>query len=141
MLRQILGYILAWLSMSLLSSLISLVFLPLMFIGRRIKALAPVMTFLSSALSMFVALLIFIWLCGRIEIQPTYLMFFLPYLAVVTNNFRRIDRAKKSRPTVEESAGEDYDPRLQVKMEYGYLLGDVSGWILFLLSLSRLPLY
>jgi hypothetical protein len=141
MLRQIIGYILAWLSMSLLSSLLSLIFFPLMFIGRRIKALAAVMTFFSSAVSMFVALLIFVWICGKTEIQPTYLMFFLPYLAVVSNNFRRIDRAKKSKPTVEEIAGEDYEPSLQLRMEYGYLIGDISGWLLFLLSLSRLPLY
>ena len=70
-------------------------------------------------------------ICGKTEIRPTYLMFFIPYLAVVSNNFRRIDRAKKRKPTVEEIAGEDYDPILQVRMEYGYLIGDISGWPLF----------
>lgn len=141
MLKTILAYILALLSMSLLSSLISLVFMPLMLIGRAVKVLAPVKTFLSSAVCMFLALTIFVWVCGKIEVQPTYLMFVLPYLAVVRNNFKRIDNAEKGRTTVEQMASEDYDPNLQVKMEYGYLIGDVAGWLVFLLILGRLPIY
>lgn len=141
MLKTILAYILALLSMSLLSSLISLVFMPLMLIGRAVKMLAPIKTFLSSAVSMFLALTVFVWVCDKIEVQPTYLMFILPYFAVVRNNFKRINNAEKGRTNVEQMAGEDYDPHLQVKMEYGYLIGDVSGWLAFLLILGRLPIY
>jgi hypothetical protein len=141
MLKIIFAYILAWLSMSLLSSLISMAFLPLTLLGRRIKAAAPVITFVTSYASMFLALLIFVWVCVKIEVQPTYLMFVIPYFAVVSNNFKRVDNARKSNTIIAQAVGEDYDPKLQVKMEYGYMAGDVLGWLTFLLSQGRMPLY
>ena len=142
--KIIVGFISSLIAMSILASIIGLLVMPLSFIGRKVKMLAPVVTFLTSISSMFVALIIFIWFCGKIEVQPTYLMFLLPYLAVMSNNFKRINMAKegKSRPKrMTDKLGATFDQKLQIRMEYGYLIGDLFGVCLFLLSLNRLPLY
>lgn len=139
MLKTILAYILAFIAAAFLSRMLGLLLFPLALIGRKVKALAPVATFLTSAGAMFIVIILFIWLCGKMQVQPTYLMFLLPYLAVLRGGFKRIDAAKKGNTTVERMAGDDYNAALQVRMEYGYLIGDVVGLFLPLFVLNRLP--
>jgi hypothetical protein len=139
MIKTILAYIIAWIAIVLLPGLLGVVFLPLTLIGGWVKGLAPAVTLLTSAGPMLIAASAFIWLCGRMQIQPTYLMFLLPYLAVMRNNFKRIDSAKRGNTNVARMAGSDYDSALQVRMEYGYLVGDIVGLLLPLLMISRLP--
>ena len=141
MLKAILAYVLAALSMSLLTSVIGLALTPLVLVARRVKVIAPAATFLISTISMILALTVFVWVCGKIEIELTYLMFVLPYFLVVMNGWKRIAKAKKGRTIVETVAGEDYDPGLQIRMEYGYLVGDTVGWLAFLLYNGSLSIY
>lgn len=96
------------------------------------------MTFLESSVSMFLSLWIFIWSCKKIEVQPTFLMFVLPYFAVMRNDCKRLDRALSLRNELGLQITEDgYDPTLQIKMEYGYLAGDATVWFFYVLYLVK----
>jgi hypothetical protein len=67
-------------------------------------------------------------------------LFLLPFLLMLRNNFQRIDAAKKGYTKVAVMAGERYDAGFQVKMEYGYLFGNLFGMVLFFFLINRLPL-
>ena len=145
MVATVAAYILAILVMLLAASVLgAIIQLPLVPLVRKRKSLAPASTFLSSAISMVVALLAFAWICGQMDVQPTLLMFLLPFFGVVSNDFDRIKRARMGATPVRAMLakhGDGYDAAFQVKMEYGYLIGDVLGVLLTLLVLRPLPLY
>lgn len=139
MFKVILAYILALLSMSLLAGFLHWFMIPLFHI--RVRAAEPIITFVFGAVPMFIALIIFFWVCGKIEVQPTYSMFLLPFILVMMNCFQRIDAAKKGRTISALMLRGDYDAKFAVKIEYGYLVGNLFGIGLFFLLLNRLPLY
>jgi hypothetical protein len=74
-------------------------------------------------------------LTSAINTAPTFLMFFLPWLLVSINDFRRIAAAKNSTTPVALALGDKYDARYQTRLEYAFLLGDMIGlWVpIFLL--------
>jgi hypothetical protein len=69
-------------------------------------------------------------------------MFALPVLAMLSNDRNRIKNAKLGRAQRSlRSMPDDYDPNAVVRMEYGYLIGDLIGLIGALLMRGQLPLY
>lgn len=99
--------------------------------------------FAISYLASFISLLLFVWFCELIDIQPTYLMFLLPYFLMLSNDYKRIENTKNGKTRTEQwlnDFNEPYNYRLQIKMEYGYLIGDLFGITIFLLLTNKLPL-
>lgn len=143
MLSTILAYVLSFVAMVLLASTIgSLVLLPFTPIVRRFNFLATLCFFLSSAVGMIAALAAFAWVCSLMDVQPTMLMVLLPFVGVLKNDLDRIRQARRGATPVRTSLeieGENYDSGLQVKMEYGYLYGDIAGVLLMILALRPLP--
>jgi hypothetical protein len=91
---------------------------------------------------MFLAALLFFWICGKLQVQPVYVMFVLPVFAMLSNDRSRIKNAKTGHAQRSlRSLPDDYDPNAVVRMEYGYLIGDIIGLAGALLMRGKMPLY
>lgn len=140
MLLTIVGYVLALLAIAVVSPLLSSAIFRLIFPAiRRLRRLTPVCMALMATASAVAAVFVFIWVAGLFDIRLAYLMFFVPLVLSIRNDANRIDRARRGTTPVARVAGNDYDAKFQVKMEYGYLIGDIAGITLPLLFISRLP--
>ena len=135
----LLGYVFSFIAIAAVAPLIGIVFLSAMPFVRRHKAIAPAFMAVSSALSTVAAVLLFVWVAGLIGIRLTYLMFLIPFFLSMRNDYARIDRARRGTTPVALAAGHSYDPDFQVKMEYGYLVGDIVGLAIPLLFVGTLP--
>jgi hypothetical protein len=141
MFKIILAYILAFIFLGWVSGLIDALFLPVMIMTSRNKV-APLLSSCLSAISMFLAALLFFWICGKLQVQPVYAMFVLPVLAMLSNDRNRIKNAELGRAQRSlRSMPDEYDPNAVVRMEYGYLIGDIIGLIGALLVRGQLSLY
>ena len=134
------GYVLSCFAIIVASPMLGLVFFPLTRFVRRFRVVAPAFMAITTAAATGVAVLIFVWLASVMGIRLSYLMFLIPYVLSLQNDFARIARAKRGTTPVALIAGDDYDAGLQVKMEYGYLVGDTAGIFVPVLMLGRLPL-
>lgn len=137
----ILGFVLGFLAIAVVAPLLGLVFLPLIPVVRRSRGMAPLFMVLISAATDAGALLLFVWIAGAIGVRLSFAMFLIPFMLAMRNDFARIDRAQRGATPVARALGDDYDAGLQVKMEYGYLVGDVIGILAVpFLLLGPLPL-
>jgi hypothetical protein len=142
--KVILVYISVVIAIAIIPNVVSLILTPHLRIERKNKVFAPFNTFLTSLFSTFVAFMVVIWFSRLIEVQPTLLMFLIPFYLIVNKNYKRIYSAKNSRTAVEQVSkkfGTSFDSQLQVKMEYGYLSGDILAIVIFFLITHELPLY
>ena len=126
------------LAVTLVAPVVSLPLVPLGMIGRRHQGLAPVVTFITAALSDGLAMLAFSWAARKWLVEPSFVAFLLIYLAVLVNGLRRLQWGRAgTTPVVAilQARGESYNRVLQIKMELGYLAGDFVGiWGVFLAS-------
>ena len=129
---------LAFVAVMLVAPLAALPLLPLMAVGKAVRALAPVVTFATALLAMACAMLAFEWSAAALDGQSNFFMYALPCAAFVSNDMNRVRRAWSGATPVRtntERAGGEYDPDLQARMEVGSLLGDLAGfWGVYLLS-------
>ena len=135
-----LGFVLGFLAIAVVDPLLSLVFLPLTPLARKVRIAAPFIMGVTSAATAAGSLLLFVWIAGLIGVRLSYAMFLIPYVLVMRNDFKRIHRAKRGTTTVALALGENYDAVFQVRMEYGCLVGDVIGIIVPVLLIGPLPL-
>jgi hypothetical protein len=141
MFKTMLAYVLAFIFLGWISGLISALLLPVILMTARNKV-APLFSACVSAISMFLAALLFFWVCGKLQVQPVYAMFVLPVFAMLSNDRNRINNAKLGRAQHSlRSMPDDYDPNAVVKMEYSYLIGDMLGLISALLMREQIALY
>jgi hypothetical protein len=111
MFKTILAYILAFIFLGWISGLISALFLPVMLMTARNKV-APLFSACVSAISMFLATLLFFWVCGKLQVYPVYAMFALPVFAMLSNDRNRINNAKLGRAQRSlQSIPNNYDPK------------------------------
>jgi hypothetical protein len=144
MIKSLLAYILSLLSFILLAPIISFALYPLVIIGNKFRSLARVVTFSTSLVSVFSSLYIFVWVCEKMSITPTLLMFLIPLALVLVNDFRRIAWARTGSTPVRTALieqGDSYDTDLQVKMGYGYLFGDIFGVVYIIFVEGPFPWY
>lgn len=133
------GFVLGLLAIAVVVPLLGLAFFPLIPLVRRCRVVAPLFMAVTSAATVAGALLLFVWIAGLIGVNLSYAMFFIPFALLMRNGFTRIDRAKRGTTPVALALGEDYDAGFQVRMEYGYLVGDVIGILVPVLLLGPLP--
>jgi MFS family permease len=137
----ILGFVLALFAVAAIAPLVGLVFFPMMPAVRKRRRVAPVFMAITTASATAGSLLLFAWIAGLIGIRLSYAMFLLPGVLAMWNDLTRIDRAKRGTTPVALALGDRYDAALQVRMEYGYLTGDVIGILAVPVLLFRsLPL-
>ena len=137
----ILGFVLALFAVAAVAPLVGLVFFPMMPAVRKRRGVAPVFMAITAAAATGGSLLLFAWIAWLIGIHLSYAMFLFPFVLAMRNNLTRIDRAKRGTTPVALALGDQYDAALQVRMEYGYLAGDVIGILAVpTLLLRSLPL-
>ena len=79
--------------------------------------------------------IIIVLLCDKLNIKPTLLMVIIPGALTIENNISRINRAKKGIANVKHmlensDESDSYEQKLDVRNEYGHLIGDVTGLLL-----------
>jgi len=112
--------------------------LPFVTIARRFHSFAIALNFLSSAAAGTLCVLLSFWILHRLSVQPVWLMFLLPLWLQDRNARKRLARARSGMTPVAQAAGESYDADFQVKLEWGYRIGDYVG-IVAPLAVRALP--
>jgi len=137
----IFGFVLAFFAVAVVAPLLGLVFSPMIPAVRKRRGVAPVFLAITTAATMAGSLLLFAWIAGLIGVRLSYAMFLFPFVLAMRNTLTRIDRAKRGTTPVALELGDQYNATLQVRMEYGYLAGDVIGILAVpTLLLRSLPL-
>ena len=139
MFLTILGYVLAFVAIAVVAPLLGIIVFSLTSILPKSRALAPALMATTSGMSSAAAILTFVWVASIFDIQLAILMFLIPLALSIRNDIDRIRRASTGATPVRLAVGENYDAAFQVKMEYGYLAGDVAGVVVPLLFLGPLP--
>lgn len=106
----------------------------------------PIFIFITDFISKCLAALLVIVTSKWLDVQPTFLMVFIPFLLIISNDWKRISFAKKGISKVKrmlDNSGEleEYNQKMDVITEYAHLFGDLSG-ILFgsIFILGKVPL-
>jgi hypothetical protein len=133
--KVILIYILAIFIVTFFGNIFILLFIPILPLMRKIKSIMPIILAVLDIASNFIAVFIIVLLCDKLNIKTTLLMVIIPGVLTIENNISRIKRAKKGIASVKrmfENSGESdsYEQELDVKNEYGHLIGDVTGLLL-----------
>jgi hypothetical protein len=102
---------------------------------RKIKLIMPIILAVLDIASNFIAVFIIVLLCDKLNIKPTLLMVIIPGALTIENNISRINRAKKGIANVKHmlensDESDSYEQKLDVRNEYGHLIGDVTGLLL-----------
>jgi hypothetical protein len=145
--KVILIYILAIFIVTFFGNIFILLFIPILPLMRKIKSIMPIILAVLDIASNFIAVFIIVLLCDKLNIKTTLLMVIIPGVLTIENNISRIKRAKKGIASVKhmlENSGESdsYEQELDVRNEYGHLIGDVTGLLLSTIYfLSNAPLF
>jgi hypothetical protein len=110
---------------------------PLQRLFKKIKLITTIILFnLAIAIaSKFIAVFIISWLCDKFSVKPALFMVIIPFVLTIRNNNNRIMLAEKGKSNVKymlEEYGEldEYDQKLDIRIEYAHQIGDVTGLIL-----------
>lgn len=139
--KILLAYMLALALTGWIPTLFTALFDPVISLAEKKKIVAPIFTALEGSVSMFIAVLIFFWICEKLQIQPSYLMFLLPVLFKSVNNIKRVRRARIVDAETSQSTYLDPGISSVTSMMYGYLIGDMAGLMIALSAHEKLPFY
>jgi len=145
--KVILIYILAIFIVAILGNMFILLSIPLRPLMRKVKSIMPIISAILDIASNFIAVFVIVLLCNKLNVTPTLLMVIIPGVLTIQNNASRIKRAKKGIANVKymlEKSGESntYELELDVRNEYAYLIGDVTGLLLgTIYFLSNAPIF
>lgn len=147
MLLTILTYVAVVVLYGVLSAVVMAVFAytlfkPYWLLARRLPFVAVPAAFLQELLSALCILLLLGWLANKLGIQLTGLMFFILYLGITRNHWRRltlIDKGLSATAVALRSLDEPYDARLEKRMEYAYWAGESVGFFAIPLFVWHLP--
>jgi hypothetical protein len=133
--KVILIYILAIFIVTFFGNIFILLFIPILPLMRKIKSIMPIILAVLDIASNFIAVFIIVLLCDKLNIKTTLLMVIIPGVLTIENNISRIKRAKKGIASVKHmlensSESDSYEQELDVRNEYGHLIGDVTGLLL-----------
>lgn len=148
--NHVLGYVVAIAAAAILAPVIfgalCMITVPLVKLFRPLGRFSLVFNFVMSATSMCVAMTLFIWCLGQMRVTAAFLMFVIPWLGVISNDFRRIDAAKEGRWLsrlgqfmARHTDGIDY--RGVVLGEYGSLAGNMLGLWLPVFAITNMRLW
>jgi len=141
MLKIIALFGLAFVAVTVAVPLVGMVFFPLIPVFRN-SSLEPAFSLASTSAAMFLGMLLFGLLSQQIGVEPWFLMFLVPYLAVLGNDLGRIQKARTGQTPIRamlENSGEVYDPVRQAKREWLHAIGDTVGlWGAFVLLRTSL---
>jgi hypothetical protein len=126
------------------------VFLPLIYLLKplikRHKYLLPIHFFIFDFISKCLAISLVIVTSSWLDIQPTFLMIFIPTILLINNDLKRISFAEKGISRVAQmlkysGESEIYDQKMDIINEYAHLVGDISGLIFGLIYiLGKVPI-
>lgn len=135
----IVGYLLAMLAAAVVAPILSMVALvitvPLIKPFRPLGRATILYNFMLGAVSMSIALFLFVWAIRRMRISPSIAMLAIPMVGVVLNDLHRIKAARERRFLSgfgEFMAGrmkDDIDFEGVLWGKYGHLCGDTVGFL------------
>ena len=138
MLIQLLSYGLAFICVLLSSVLAAPVMALSVSVCRRLssragKVVSVVIAALANAAGVLLAFMTAIWFIVLIGGDPRWLMFIIPGLGILNNDWRRLKLARSGRSKVHAmmqaaDQGEAYDRGQDVWTERSHLIGVLVGW-------------
>ena len=134
-------YLLAFIPISLRSYIITL---PLMLLiaplMEKKKSILPIIIIISEIASNFIAIYIIVIICNALSVKPTFLMLFLPYIIPLQNDFKNLEKSKTKAKNITSlefykemqnwSPEYRYDTKIDIRIDYAHLIGDVIGLLL-----------
>lgn len=130
------GYGLAYAVVAYLIPFIQLVIGYVIFLlNPKNKKWATTSIFLSSLLATVGGLMLFEWICNLLDIQIRIAMLAIPLLLSIRISFDRIRIAEIGASAthfqmLESGQGDEYDPKLDARNEYAYLISELLGFVI-----------
>jgi len=63
--------------------------------------LLPALVFIPNGVFHFISIFIVVWLCSKLNVEPTLLMVIIPAVVMIWNDKERISRAKKGSSNIQ----------------------------------------
>ncbi len=139
MLKIIAVYILAIVLMPLIAIVknVVLLILPMVFLRKTITIITH--TIINICLTMLVVYIVD-WVCHKLEVKPSFIMFTIPILLVVLRSLKQITKIRSGYSMAEAITkglstlkGQQCDPNyrtLLVRREYANLVSSISGFFI-----------
>lgn len=139
--KIIICHILAFFTIGWGIGIIMMITMPIVLLFGR-GNLGRLMGFLETIGVAFIATYSVKWVCSWFAISPTYSMFLLPIIMIISNGLNRIQRASIASTFC--GVNIDEDPQMRdgmISTEKAYLLADIIGFTVAIFILSPLQFF
>lgn len=118
-----------------------MLFLPVSLLLRN-RFASLVFNTITNGLATFAATYVVKWICGWLGVQPTYAMFALPFIALMSNDMRRLHGAKTQAGFAGMELSNDSEGRkIVVTAERCNLWSDLIGFSVAIAMVSPIPTF
>lgn len=138
MLFTVLAYVAAVVLLPAVSTVFSL---PFMILAKSLRG-NPVAVIIANAAGIVLAVLLFRWLCGLVDVEVAYAMIAIPAFLTYRNNSKRLTLAKLGTSftgTVETGPG--YTKEGAISLEKAYAIGDLIGYVASFILITPTSLF
>ncbi|MEE9905522.1 MAG: hypothetical protein K4305_08890 [Chlorobium sp.] len=136
----VIAYFLVFLTVGWGSGLIMLPFMPVL-IALHKKKLGRTMSQIANGTAMYLSIILADYICGLFDVETSYAMFVLPFIAMIQNDLQRVYIAQAVVKNNQTGPQEDQDKCFYVlQMNKDYFFTDIIAFIIALAALSPLKL-
>jgi len=136
------SYFTAFVVFAIVPNVTQVLWFPFLIPLRRWKLLRPPAAFLFAAIGVFIGFWCFSWVAAHTSLRVALAMVLLPALLSLSNGRERVRRAiagVSGARGMLRAQGEEgvYDQRSDIQTEYGYLCGDLFGYVVGVFVFAR----
>ena len=135
MLAKFGSYFIAFIILALIDLPFSPFMMALVLVSKRVKWLLPFLFCLFDLLKICCGILLASWIIHKLGQPTSWLMFLIPGLLLLRNNYMRINRVKSGKSNVQRLLDQCYEPnsydqKYDLLIERSHLFGEMVGWVI-----------